>query len=193
MIQTGRRPVSVAPKNRKMIWAVIRELKTFTIRNLEDRTKIAPRTITSYLQALEKAEIINKNVVYATGRGCLRTNEYKLLKDLGVNAPVVNKSGSLIEDSHQSRIWRAVRILKNFTLRDIVATASQDDDPVTMASAEQYLNFLKKAGYLSKKNKEKVFHLVLSMNKGIQAPQVQRIRQIYDPNIDKVVWNSEEA
>lgn len=193
MIETGRKPVSVAPKNRKMIWAVIRELKNFTVRNIEDRTKILPRTITSYLQSLEKAQIISKKVVYAEGRGCLRTNVYNLKKDLGVNAPVVNKNGSLIEDSHQSRIWRAIRILKNFTLKDIVATASQDDDPVSLTATDQYLNYLKKAGYLSKKNNEKVFHLNLTMNKGIQAPQIQRIRQIYDPNIDAIVWNSEEV
>ncbi|MBS4773402.1 MAG: hypothetical protein KHX55_03900 [Proteobacteria bacterium] len=193
MLETGRKPVSVAPKNRKMVWKVIRELKHFTIRDIEDRTKIQPRTITSYLQALERAEIIDKRAVYQPNRGCLRTNEYNLLKDLGAMAPVVNKAGKLIEDTHQSRIWRAIRILKNFTLKDIVATASQDNDPVSLTAADQYLNYLKKAGYLVKRNNEKVFHLVSSMNKGIQAPQIQRIKQIYDPNIDVVVWNSEEA
>lgn len=192
MLETGRKPVSVAPKNRKMVWKVIRELKHFTIRDIEDRTKIQPRTITSYLQALERAEIINKEVVYKPNRGCLRTNIYNLTKDTGVMAPVINKNGQLVEDTHQSRIWRAIRILRNFTLRDIVATASQDDDPVSLTAADQYLNYLKKAGYLSKKNNEKVFRLNLAMNKGIQAPQIQRIKQIYDPNIDAVVWNSEE-
>lgn len=193
MIDTGRKPVSVAPKNRKMIWKVIRDLKHFTIRNIEDKTKIQPRTIASYLQSLERAEIIDKHPVYQPHRGCLRTNEYNLLKDMGVMAPVINKNGGLVEDTHQARIWRTIRILKNFTLKDIVATASQDDDPVSITGADQYLNYLKKAGYLIKKNNEKVFHLNLSMNKGVQAPQIQRIKQIYDPNIDAVVWNSEEV
>lgn len=112
---------------------------------------------------------------------------------MGATAPVVSKSGKLIEDTHQSRIWRAVRILKTFTLKDVVATASQDDDPVSLTATDHYLNCLKKAGYLTKRNQEKTYHLNLAMNKGIQAPQIQRIRQVYDPNLDKVVWTSEEA
>ena len=51
---------------------------------------------------------------------------------------------------------------------------------------------MKKAGYVNV-NKDKVYRLNPAMNKGIQAPQIQRIRQIYDPNTDEVVWNSEEG
>jgi len=193
MIDTGRKPVSVAPKNRKLVWKVIRELKTFTLRDIENKVKVKNSTIFSYLKALEKAQILNKEVIYQKEKGCLRTNVYTLVKDMGAMAPVVNKNGCLVEDSHQARIWRAIRILKNFTLKDIVATASQDNDPVSLTTTDQYLNYLKKAGYLIKKNNEKIFHLNPVMNKGIQAPQIQRIKQIYDPNIDAVVWNSEEA
>ena len=193
MLNTGRKPVSVAPKNRKLIWKVIRELKTFTVRDIEDRTKVINRTIFSYLTVLEKAQILSKEAVYQKDKGCLRTNVYTIIKDMGATAPVVSKSGKLIEDTHQSRIWRAVRILKTFTLKDVVATASQDDDPVSLTATDHYLNCLKKAGYLTKRNQEKTYHLNLAMNKGIQAPQIQRIRQVYDPNLDKVVWTSEEA
>ena len=171
----------------------IRELKTFTLRDIENKVKVKNSTIFSYLKALEKAQILNKEVIYKKEKGCLRTNVYTLVKDMGAMAPVVNKNGCLVEDSHQARIWRAIRILKNFTLKDIVATASQDNDPVSLTTTDQYLNYLKKAGYLIKKNNEKIFHLNPAMNKGIQAPQIQRIKQIYDPNIDAVVWNSEEA
>lgn len=62
MLNTGRKPVSVAPKNRKLIWKVIRELKTFTVRDIEDRTKVINRTIFSYLTVLEKAQILSKEL-----------------------------------------------------------------------------------------------------------------------------------
>lgn len=120
MIDTGRKPVSVAPKNRKLVWKVIRELKTFTLRDIENKVKVKNSTIFSYLKALEKAQILNKEVIYQKEKGCLRTNVYTLVKDMGAMAPVVNKNGCLVEDSHQARIWRAIRILKNFTLKDIV-------------------------------------------------------------------------
>lgn len=191
MIGNGRKPVSVARKNRKLIWKEIRELKTFTSKDIEQRTKVLSGTIFSYLKALEKAGILHTEL--QNGKGGLRRNIYTLIKDTGAMAPVVSKDGRLVEDTHQARIWRAARILKNFTLKDIVATTSQDDDPISSAAADHYLSYLKRAGYLIKKQNEKVFHLNLSMNKGVQAPQIQRIRQVYDPNLDKVVWTSEEA
>lgn len=64
MIDTGRKPVSVAPKNRKLVWKVIRELKTFTLRDIENKVKVKNSTIFSYLKALEKAQILNKEVIY---------------------------------------------------------------------------------------------------------------------------------
>ena len=55
MMETGRKPVSVAPKNRKLIWKEIRELKTFTTKDIELRTKILGGTVYSYLKALVKS------------------------------------------------------------------------------------------------------------------------------------------
>ncbi len=187
----GRRPVSIAPKNRKLIWSVIRALKTFTVKDIYYKTDINQRTITCYLQNLEKAEIVIKELE-TIGKGCLKTSRYTLIKDVGVVAPVVNKAGVLIENTNQGRIWRAIRILKIFSLKDVVATASTEEDPISVVSADNYLSFLKKAGYLNM-NKDKVYRLNPAMNKGIQAPQIQRIRQIYDPNTDEVVWNSVEG
>ncbi len=190
MVNTGRKPVSVASNNRKLVWKAIRELKEFTVKNIFYKTDVQPRTVLSYLQNLEKAGILDKNIDITNG--CLKTNKYTLIKDMGLLAPVVNKNGKLVENTKQARIWRAIRILKTFTLKDAVATASTEDDPIILQAAEQYLNYLRKAGYLIWLKKDKTYRLNLAMNKGIQAPQIQRIRQVYDPNIDKVVWNSEE-
>lgn len=191
MKDCGRRPVSVAPKNRKLIWCVIRAMKTFTVKDIHYKTEINPRTISCYLQNLEKAEIVIKEAL-SVGKGCLKTNRYTLLKDLGVIAPVVNKAGVLIENTNQGRMWRAIRILKVFSLKDVVATASTEEEPISVIAADNYLSYLKKAGYLTK-NKDKVYRLNPAMNKGIQAPQIQRIKQVYDPNTDEVIWNSEEG
>ncbi len=189
MINTGRKPVSVASNNRKFIWNAIRELKQFTVKDIYYQTNVQPRTVLSYLQGLEKAGIVAKEAEVTNG--CLKTNKYTLIKDMGLLAPVVNKEGKLIENTKQARIWRAIRILKTFTLKDAVATASTDDDPIILPAAEQYLNYLRKAGYLIWNKKDKTYRLNLAMNKGIQAPQIQSIRQVYDPNVEQVVWNSE--
>ena len=92
------------------------------------------------MQNLEKAEIITKELE-TIGKGCLKTNRYTLLKDLGVLAPVVNKAGVLVENTNQGRIWRAIRILKVFSLKDVVATASTEEDPISVVSADNYLSF----------------------------------------------------
>lgn len=88
MIGNGRKPVSVARKNRKLIWKEIRELKTFTSKDIEQRTKVLSGTIFSYLKALEKAGILHTEL--QNGKGGLRRNIYTLIKDTGAMAPVVS-------------------------------------------------------------------------------------------------------
>lgn len=48
------------PGNRELIWSAIRQLKTFRVRDLEDKTRVHERTILSYLQVLTKAGILEK-------------------------------------------------------------------------------------------------------------------------------------
>ncbi len=175
-------------ENRELIWKVIRELKTFRVRDIEDKTGVHERTILSYLQALTKSEILEKKKVNIAGHGSLTRTEYTLLKDLGVNTPRFNKKGINIEDTIQSKVWRAIRVTKKFSLKDMVATVSDEQTSPSPSAIERYLVSLKAAGYLAKKKNDKMYHLI--NNTGPRAPQIKKTKQVYDPNLKSVVWDS---
>nr|DAR83685.1 MAG TPA: FaeA-like protein [Caudoviricetes sp.] len=176
------------PGNRELIWSAIRQLKTFRVRDLEDKTRVHERTILSYLQVLTKAGILEKKKISIVGHGSLTRAEYTLIKDKGVNAPKFNRKGINIEDTIQSKVWRAIRVTKKFSLKDLVATVSDEKTTPSASAIERYLISLKAAGYLSKKKNDKIYHLI--NNTGPKAPQIQKTKKIYDPNLQSIVWES---
>ena len=54
------------------------------------------------------------------------------------------------------------------------------------------MKMLRTAGYLRKKKGDKNYTLVLGMNTGPLAPQIQKTKQIYDPNLQKVIWSNKK-
>lgn len=178
---------------RELIWQAIRKLQSFNIRNIEDETRIHPRTILSFLSSLEKAQILEKKLIHIRGHGSLKHTQYNLIKDLGLIAPKINSKGENIEDNIQSKIWRCIRVIKTFSFRDLVVTIENENQKISPSAVDRYLVSLKAAGYLTKKKAEKNYKLVLAMNTGPQAPQIQKTKSIYDPNLNKIVWTSREA
>lgn len=174
--------------NRELIWTAIRQLRTFRVRDIEDKTRVHERTILSYLQVLTKAGILEKKKISVIGHGSLTRAEYTLVKDLGVHTPKFNKKGVNLEDTIQSRVWRAIRVTKKFSLKDLVATVSDEKNTPSASAIERYLVSLKAAGYLSKKKNDKIYLLI--NNTGPKAPQIQKTKKIYDPNLQAVVWDS---
>ena len=57
---------------------------------------------------------------------------------------------------------------------------------VSRAEALDYCRWLARAGYLRDLGEEK-FRFVPARNTGIKAPQIVRVTQVYDPNIDQLV------
>lgn len=190
-LKTGCKPADKSKSNRELIWQAIRKLQTFSIKDIENITKINSATILSFLTNLEKARVVSKKTINL--RSCINTSQYTLIKDCGLVAPQVNKRGEFLEDNAQSRMWKAIRILKTFTLRDLIVTASSDISAISTSAAITYLGYLKKAGYITKKNQDKSYKLVFAMNSGIKAPQIQKTKSIYDPNLNKIVWTNREA
>lgn len=174
--------------NRDLIWAAIRQLKNFRVRDLEDKTRVHERTILSYLQVLTQAGILEKTKVSVEGHGSLTRVEYTLLKDMGVNTPKFNKQGINLEDTIQAKVWRAIRVTKKFSLKDMITIIADENKAPSASAVERYLVSLKTAGYLSKKKNDKIYHLI--NNTGPKAPQIKKTKQIYDPNLKSIVWDN---
>lgn len=172
-----------APTDRERIWAAIRELKRFTSFDLALKTRLTRRgsAINDYLKGLEKAGFIR--VVSEKKRGV--SNRYELARDIGVEAPRVNKSGGVLLPSGRSRMWKTMRILGTFTARELASAASLADAPVAVGEAEYYCAWLCRGGYLRGDKRRWTF--ISAMNSGPKAPQILRVKKLYDPNRDAVV------
>jgi len=87
-------------------------------------------------------------------------------------------------------MWRTIRILAEFTPRDIAAHATTDTVRVSEASARSYCGLLHRTGFLRvvypsrpKKNPA-VYRLI--RNSGPKAPMIQRVKRVFDPNTNEV-------
>ena len=177
-----------APTDREKIWAAIRELKQFTRRELAMKAILPQKgAICGYLLGLEKAGFIRalseKKRKVAT--------RYELARDIGVEAPRVSLSGELLPPSGRSRMWKTMRILGTFTARELASASELEGAPIAVSTAAHYCSWLARGGYLRGYTgvaiELKRWTFIPAMDTGPKAPQILKVRKLYDPNRDKIV------
>jgi hypothetical protein len=182
-----RKPVNEVPSVRDAMWAAIRAFpdgKPFTIREITTAASCSRQTARSYLRGLTAAGFL---VTVPTAPGAAL--EWRLEKDCGIEAPRLREDGSpTVNGTVKEQLWRGMYILKEFTAAELVQTASI---LIEERTARTYCKDLFAAGYLrvikaAEGRKGKLARYRLVRNNGPRAPQVQRARQIFDPNSHEV-------
>lgn len=193
---------------RQRIWESIRTVglstdETFTQQDIEHIAKVDEGIVKDYFKVLLKAGFItvfNSEIV----KGICKRYYYQLTKDNGIEAPRIDKSGNMIaEGSGNERMWGTIRRLflnQDFNYRELAAFASTANSLVSDETAKSYVSALFHAGYLTctvpaikgKKARPASYRLILSMNSGRRAPMIQRTKQVFDPNWNRVVWVEEK-
>jgi len=208
----GRKPVElisaagyITPQD--AVWKAIRELKKFSIDTLERNIskkaveEINSSTVESYITRLRRGgyiEIIDKEK--GRYKGVTTRFIYKLINDTGVRAPRLKKDGTASTQGRgRENMWRAMKMLNTFNRVELCEVASVNGVVVKEASAIDYITHLHKAGYLRRVNKcncalgEKArYQLLKSKNTGALPPMIQRTNQVFDPNINAVVWRQSD-
>lgn len=178
---------------RQRIWEKIRELKTF---NLDELVGELPGTIhrdttRTYVKSLAAGPFLTRLTD--------DKERYILNRDNGVEAPRVRKDGSEVtQGREQENLWRTLRTV-NHTVNptELAALASTAQHPVSTSFARDYLVNLYKAGYVGR-TESKPFNgrcqywLFTAKNTGPRPPMIQRIKQVYDPNLGEVVWTEKK-
>ncbi|NBF12880.1 hypothetical protein GV818_29980 [Pseudomonas sp. Fl4BN1] len=178
---------------RQHIWEAIRAInaspKALTTYAVARKSGQDDQAVRAYFRDMEKAGIVSK----------VRTidrfdAEWELLKDEGVEAPRITKDGKVSKYAGGAEnVWRALRILGEFSAAEAAAAASVNGVSISEYGAQVYLSGLAKAGYLTRSggtagNKTR-FRLIPSRYTGPKHPIYQRdFNQVYDPNLDQVVW-----
>jgi len=184
---------------REAAWAAIREPGLrggFTVAALSKKTGTSERTLQDYVQGLEAAgylRCVDQEPV-PTGRAItpFRRKVYVLNRDIGLNAPRVRRDGTEIPSPGRERMWRAMRILKEFTLRELMQAASQGGPAVAEGEARTYCQALARGKYLTR-IKTDHYRFMKARDTGGRAPQILRVKKLYDPNLGRVVWESKHS
>lgn len=175
------------PQGMDGIWAEIRRLNIFTKREIHDNTDIPNKTITDYVKRLMAGGYIEEHGSFE------ETGRYVLVRDAGVHPPRIRPNGQPVtQGKGTANMWRSMRMLGQFTPRDIVAHSNTDTVTVSDATAQSYCSMLLKARYLRVVQKavpgkrQATYRFV--RNTGPLPPQIQRVKQVFDPNIREVTY-----
>ena len=186
---------------RQQIWEVIRrQREDFTRTSIEKATRVDLATITSFLQSLDRAGYIEPTSEPAR---FIERKHYRLVQDCGVEAPRIDRSGAQVVQSRGTEnMWRTMRIMGDFSPRELAMRASTDETTVSVETAKAYARHLTQAGYLivveaghtfirGKGAKQTTYRLLPAKYTGPRPPMIQRTKTVYDPNLGKVVWQEE--
>lgn len=114
-----------------------------------------------------------------------QSSKWQLIKDAGIDAPRFSANGSLIVATGANEaIWQAIRILKTFTREELAAHVAKFAKSETVAS---YIKAIEPAGYLKRSGAYLRPVYTLVRNTGPKPPQILRIKEVYDPNLDEIV------
>jgi len=176
----GRLPVDQAI-GRQELWLAIKSMpEAVTVTAIVDLTGVNRTTVLRYLRALTAGGYLE-----ATTGPAGRANTWTLVKDVGHHAPRVRADGSPVtQGSITTQLWRAMMMLKEFSYIDLIHHASIE---IPEATSKDYCKRLLAAGYLrvvakADPSTARIARYRLVRATGPKAPQVQRVRQVYDPN-----------
>lgn len=189
-----RRPIDVAATTkmgtREEIWQLMRSLKAFTVLDL---CMVAPhhdRSVALYCRSLMKAGYLTRDKV-SSGKATGVSKEryrYTIVKD-APEAPRLTKDGEEVTQGRgREQMWRTIRILRHLGLADLCAAAATEERAISRDEAARYLRYLTRARYLRQTGTGDKAQYLLVRNTGPKAPQVQRVRRVWDPNLKQVTW-----
>lgn len=175
-------------RNRELVWRAIRELRSFTAKELSRATGRPEKSLREYLMGLTKSSHLECLVTKPKTNRTIHV--YTLVKDCW-QAPRVRKDGSKVTQGiGNEQMWRSMKMLGSFCKQDLVAT-STEEHPVTSETAKTYISYLLKAEYLAVVREASpgvAGRYRLINNTGNLPPKIQRVKQVFDPNLGEVVW-----
>lgn len=181
--KAGRRPADAPTPGRQEIWDAIRSApRGFTVADLIGASGANRKTVEDYLRCL-----LPGGVIAAVGE----TSAYELVDDRGFHAPRLNRQGQPVtQGAGVENMWRSMRGLREFSALDLAAHSSTDTVTVSEATAKAYCSNLLRCGFLDVVRKAvpgkraAIYRLI--RNTGPKPPQIQRVKQVYDPNTRQV-------
>jgi hypothetical protein len=188
------------PRGIQAYWDIIRELREFTIHDIDQRCAVEKDVIGDFVRRLARA-----GYIIEVAEGDDDAKVYTLIKDQA-EAPHLKRDGSPAAEPGKGRdyMWRAMRMLNDFDAEDLASASCVDGFTVHLRTAKDYIYHLHKAGYLAmvspainghKAGTGKLSRYKLRPDRrtGPLAPQIQRTKFVFDRNLQRVVTTNIES
>lgn len=203
----GRKPADTPNYQRvgyEAVWVAIRELREFTLTDLithigkKSCWSVNDNTVSDYVYRLKNGGYLSVSQRTPRSNGICQYT-YQLVRDIGIHAPRLRRDGTeSTQGLGRTQMWRSMKMLKTFDARDLSITSSNETTAVSEGEAKSYIQHLAHAGYLALVQAANThgglarYTLKPSRNSGPRAPQIQRVKRVYDPNWQRVVWDERE-
>jgi|GEM_PF-4268454 len=167
-----------------IVWSILRSKRQFSIPEVVDLAKksdVSRMFVYRYCQGLNRAGYI----IPTPDKGI-----YKLEKVTGVAPPLVDHKGEVFDPNLNppdgvTRMWLAMCVLKQFTLKDLIQCAEVKD-----GQARIYLSYLSRSGFLqvvSSHQRNQEANYLLLRNTGPLPPiEIRRGSFLLDQNTKKL-------
>lgn len=173
---------------RDAVWPLIRAFgRPFRFKELWAKTSMHESSVREYLALLVRAGLVQRD-----------GHSYRLVRDVGIDAPFIAADGRLMQRQTKTEaIWRAARILGEFNSQDIANALKALEITTARSGITDYLGNLRRSGYLAlvkpagnAQGAWARYRFISARYTGPKPPQVQRSTAIYDPNTQRIVWQS---
>lgn len=111
---------------------------------------------------------------------------------------MVDRKGNLLgkKVTVNKAMWNTLRITKQpVNAHELAALSSTNEQKFSVETADSYLRFLYHAGYLKIVReahhavRKAQYQLLPNMNTGPNPPQIQRAKQVFDPNTNQLMFS----
>ncbi len=177
------------------IWKVIRKNSSrFTSKDILNELKPEQATasgVRNYIERLLKGGYIVRTSPNKRPLG--KQYVYKLINDVGIEAPCLKPNGDLYPTSAWENMWRSMRIIGEFNCTALAAASSTNTICIKPQQATKYISHLHRAGYLKlvkpqRPNQPATYQLIKHKYTGSKPPTLRKFNAVYDPNLKKIVW-----
>lgn len=184
---------------RQRVWLAIRKYADeFTIQQVADLGDMKYESARSFVGQLVKVGLVEVTKITPVHHAncTVKQKIYCLVNDVGYHYPQMSKAGKILGVTGNKAMWNTLRITQKAMNADELAKQSSNDDlQVKPSTASSYLAMLYDAGYLKRVEEAKTtggkakYMLLPNMNTGAKPPQVQRVKQVFDPNLNETMYS----
>ncbi|MBM3617500.1 MAG: hypothetical protein FJX23_03030 [Alphaproteobacteria bacterium] len=176
--------------DRDGMWEAMLARKSFTRHEIAGDVKMHKSSVVVYLKSLVAAGYLRETKPEDPFR---EVTTYTVLKASRLR-PLLNREGVTLKQTARQRIWSALKVIGKapFDWRDVCLVAK-----TTKNATVGYIHSLRNAGYLRKVAGDspltpEKYVMPPSKDSGPLAPVIGKDRrEVYDPNLRKVVWRKE--